>query len=144
MPVRQPLRGWLARWLDLSCAVDRVVVEPTLRLSRTLADFDDRVLDRAVHASAQAGLALAHAAVRTDDRSLDRMVRTIARGAVSLGRSSARVDDTGVDRVVAGVASGARQLGRLARRPQTGKVHLYYAQLVAALVVLAVVFVVVR
>jgi NADH-quinone oxidoreductase subunit L len=35
------------------------------------------------------------------------------------------------------IAAGARRLGRLARRPQTGVLHQYYAQLVVALAALA-------
>jgi hypothetical protein len=42
------------------------------------------------------------------------------------------------------VAAGARSLGRLARRPQTGQIHQYYAQAAAALVVLALVLIAVR
>jgi len=42
------------------------------------------------------------------------------------------------------VAAGARRLGGLARRPQTGQLHTYYAQTLTALAVLAVVIVLVR
>ena len=43
-------------------------------------------------------------------------------------------------------ASGpaARSLGRLARRPETGQLHTYYAQAAVALAVLALIFVLVR
>ncbi|MFD0313218.1 hypothetical protein [Streptomyces flavalbus] len=43
-----------------------------------------------------------------------------------------------------GVASAAGALGRWARRPQTGQLHQYLAQAVAAFTVLAVVLVLVR
>jgi hypothetical protein len=45
----------------------------------------------------------------------------------------ARVDDTYVDGLVRRLAVAARRLGDLARRPQTGLVHQYYAQAVAVL-----------
>jgi NADH-quinone oxidoreductase subunit L len=49
-----------------------------------------------------------------------------------------------VDQAVADVASAARSLGRLARRPETGQVHTYYAQAAVALAILALIFVLVR
>ncbi|MET8824218.1 hypothetical protein, partial [Streptomyces rochei] len=49
-----------------------------------------------------------------------------------------------VDGTVEGVAGGARALGHWARRPQTGQLHQYLAQAVAAFTVLAVVLVLVR
>jgi hypothetical protein len=42
------------------------------------------------------------------------------------------------------VVAGARRLGELARRPQTGQLHQYYAQAAVALAVLALLVVVVR
>ncbi len=38
---------------------------------------------------------------------------------------------------VRAVTAGARTLGRLARRPQTGQLHQYYAQAVVLLAALA-------
>ena len=63
---------------------------------------------------------------------------------IGLAAAAARVDDGGVDRLVAGVGWGARRLGRLARRPQTGQLHAYYAQAAVVLVVLALIFVLLR
>jgi NADH:ubiquinone oxidoreductase subunit 5 (subunit L)/multisubunit Na+/H+ antiporter MnhA subunit len=111
-------RGWLAGWLRLERAARVLVADPALRLARALAAFDDRVIDGAV--------------------------RQVARGAVGLARAAAYADDNGVDRLVAGVAAAARSLGRLARRPETGQLHTYYAQAAAVLAVLAVIFVLVR
>jgi NADH-quinone oxidoreductase subunit L len=48
--------------------------------------------------------------------------------------------ETLVDGAVAALAAGGRSLGRLARRPQTGQLHHYYAQAFASLLVLVVVF----
>jgi hypothetical protein len=119
-PVPAPAiaRGWLTGWLLLERAARGLVADPTVRLARGLAAFDDQVLDRAVH--------------------------QIARGSLGLARAAARADDDGVDRLVAGVASAARSLGRLARRPETGQLYSYFAQATVALAVLALIFVLVR
>lgn len=103
----------LATWLGLERAVHAVVVRPVLALSHRLARFDDHVLDRSVEAAARATAAAAGALGRRDELSVDGAVRA--------------------------VAAGTRALGRLARRPQTGQLHQYYAQAAAVLAVLAVV-----
>jgi NADH:ubiquinone oxidoreductase subunit 5 (subunit L)/multisubunit Na+/H+ antiporter MnhA subunit len=108
----------LASWLGLERAAHAVIVRPTLALARLLARFDDRVLDRSVHAAARATAGAA--------RELDRRV------------------EPSVDGAVRAVAAGARALGRLARRPQTGQIHQYYAQAAAALLALALFVIVVR
>jgi NADH:ubiquinone oxidoreductase subunit 5 (subunit L)/multisubunit Na+/H+ antiporter MnhA subunit len=108
----------LAGWLGLERAAHVVLVRPTRALAEALARFDDRVLDRAVEAAARGVGAAA--------RALDR------RGEVS------------VDGAVRGLAAGARALGRLARRPQTGQLHQYYAQVAVAFAVLALLVIVVR
>lgn len=107
----------LGGWLGLEAAAHMVVVRPTLRAAGALARFDDDVVDGAV--------------------------RRLAAAAVGSAGVAARVGEVGVDDVVAGVASGARRLGRIARRPQTGLVHQYYAQAAAVLVVLVAIMVLV-
>ncbi|MBW0108217.1 NADH-quinone oxidoreductase subunit 5 family protein [Pseudonocardia oceani] len=114
---RLPSSRSLVGWLGMGRAAHAVVVRPVLVLAAALARFDDRVLDRAVDGAGRATVAVA--------RSLDR------RGELS------------VDGAVRAVAAGTRRLGRLARRPQTGQVHQYYAQAVVALMVLAVLVIVV-
>ncbi|MFE1441990.1 NADH-quinone oxidoreductase subunit L [Streptomyces sp. NPDC058739] len=110
--------AWAARWLCLETVAHRLLVRPVLRLAGLLAALDDRVLDRAVEGT--------------------------ARGSVRLARwTDARVEVL-VDGAVEGVAAGARVLGRWARRPQTGQLHQYLAQAVAAFTLLAVVLVLVR
>lgn len=118
LPIPAAARGLLARWLDLERVAYLLVVRPTLVLARALARFDDRVLDRAVLAAAAGGRGLAD----------------------SLNRSA----EIWVDDAVDALAGAARRLGTLARRPQTGQLHQYYAQAVVALAVLAVVFALVR
>jgi NADH-quinone oxidoreductase subunit L len=94
------------------------VVRPALDLSRALARFDDRVIDGAV--------------------------RGISAGVLGSAQLADRRGESAVSGVVGAVAACARDLGRLARRPQTGLVHQYYAQAVAVLAVLAVVVLLVR
>ncbi|PRY20151.1 proton-conducting transporter membrane subunit [Pseudosporangium ferrugineum] len=130
---RLPAPAWARAWLGLGTAADRFVARPVLGLARLLARFDDRVLDRAVEAIAPGTLRLARAAARADDAGLDRAVEAIAPGTLRLARSAARADDAGLDRAVRAVAIGTRRLGDLARRPQTGQAHQYYAQAVVGL-----------
>ncbi|MEK6440941.1 NADH-quinone oxidoreductase subunit 5 family protein [Pseudonocardia sp. T1-2H] len=113
--------GLLASWLGLESLARTLVARPTVALASALARFDADVLDRAVDGSARAVVRLAGL--------LDR------RG------------EPAVDGAVGAVAAGARTLGRWARRPQTGQLHQYLAQLsigVAALAALALFVIVVR
>jgi len=118
VPVPAAVKGWLARWLGLERAAMILIARPVLVFARLLAGFDDRVLDRGVS--------------------------VIARGTVALAGAAARADDADVDGLIRRVAAGARRLGQLARRPQTGQLHTYYAQAAVALAVLTLVFILVR
>ncbi|MBA3249769.1 MAG: NADH-quinone oxidoreductase subunit L, partial [Geodermatophilaceae bacterium] len=109
---------WFASWLALEPIALRVTVRPVIRVAHALAVIDDRVLDRAVDGSA--------ALTR---RAADRV----------LSRGEAWVDGS-----VGAIARLTAALGRLARRPQTGQLHQYYAQAAAALAVLGLVIVLVR
>lgn len=115
---RIPAPRPLATWLGLGRAAQVVLVQPTLMLARALARFDDRVLDRAVTGLAAGTCTIARVADRRGERAVDGLVRA--------------------------VAAGARSWGRLARRPQTGQIHQYYAQAAAVLALLALFLVVVR
>ncbi|MGK9462130.1 NADH-quinone oxidoreductase subunit 5 family protein [Streptomyces sp. G6] len=112
------ITAWGSDWLRLENAARTFFVRPVLRLADALAVFDDRVLDRAVEGT--------------------------ARGSVRLAQWTNAQVERFVDGTVGGVAGGARALGRWARRPQTGQLHQYLAQAVAAFTVLAVVLVLVR
>ncbi|TDP38619.1 NADH-quinone oxidoreductase subunit L [Nocardia ignorata] len=101
-----------ADWFGLEKAAHYAVVVPTLTVSRWLADFDDRVLNRGVYATATTTLAISHDLDQRVEKPLDAAVR-----------------DT---------AAAARDVGRWARRPETGQVHQYYAQAVVGLLLLAV------
>ncbi|MEU6111223.1 proton-conducting transporter membrane subunit [Streptomyces albidoflavus] len=105
-------------WLGLERAAHALVVRPVLAAARLAAAFDTRVLERAVDAAAYGTLALAR---RTD-----------------------RVAERGLSGAVAALAAAVRRAGSQARRPQTGQLHQYLAQAVAAFTALAVVFVLVR
>ncbi|MBT2444353.1 NADH-quinone oxidoreductase subunit L [Streptomyces sp. ISL-36] len=109
---------WARQWLGLEAAARLLLVRPTLRLAHALAAFDDRILDRAV-----------------DD---------LARGVLRFATTVDLRAETAVDGTVEEVAATSRTLGRLARRPQTGQLHQYLAQAVAAFTVLALVLVLVR
>lgn len=113
-----PEPRWAAGWLGLQHAADTVLVRPTMALAATLARFDDHVLDRAVDAAATGTVHVAHYAGRADTR--------------------------GVDAAVEKVASRMRRLGELARKPQSGQLHQYYAVAVIVLVLGVLLLVVVR
>lgn len=105
--------GWmgLADWLRLEAASRAMIIRPTLTLARVLARFDDRVLGAGVTALGGVG-----------------------------GRTARRIDrgiEARIGAAVGGLAGAVRRLGRLARRPQTGMLHQYYAQAMVALVLLA-------
>jgi NADH-quinone oxidoreductase subunit L len=118
VPLPAGVRGWLAGWLHLEAAAHRLAVQPTLRLARGLARFDDAVIDGGVRGVA----ALARVTART----------------------AAWLDDTVIDGAVRALAAAARRLGALARRPQTGQLHQYYAQAAVTLAGLALVLILVR
>lgn len=117
-PAPRVSRALLQRWLGLEWLAHRLVITPVLALASAVAAFDDRVVDAAV--------------------------RGVAAGTRRLSAGLAALDDGGVDAGVRDVAAGARRLGRLARRPQTGQLHQYYAQAVAVLIVLAILVIVLR
>ncbi|MBW0109983.1 NADH-quinone oxidoreductase subunit 5 family protein [Pseudonocardia saturnea] len=110
----EPLR----EWLGLERAARIAVAAPTMAAARALSVFDGRVVDGAVWAAA------------------------------ATGRSAARLADLRVDTLISaavtGIGRACRALGRLARRPQTGQLHHYYAQAAGALAVLALFLVLVR
>jgi len=61
-----------------------------------------------------------------------------------VARLSARWLEIGFDGAVRDVGVAARRLGTLARRPQTGQLHQYYAQATAVLAGLALLLLLVR
>jgi NADH-quinone oxidoreductase subunit L len=118
----RPMRGagaaWFRRWLGLEQVAVRGIAKPIL--------------------------AIAHALAAADDRVVDGTVRAVAASVVAFARLTDLRAETTFDTAVRAVAGGARRLGALARRPQTGQVHQYYAQAAVAFAVLALVLVLVR
>ena len=96
-------------WWGLDAATRAVAVRPVLALAT--------VLDRA-------------------DAGIDRGVHAVAGGLVAAAVGVDRRGEAGLRASVAGVGRGARRLGDLARRPQSGQLHQYYAQALTALGVL--------
>jgi len=115
--VSVPVPALLRTWLGTR-VLWSAVGSATVGLGQALSRFDDAVIAGSVRTAASSTMHLA-------DRTNSHVERRI----------TAAVDD---------VAAGARRLGGLARRPQTGQLHTYYAQTLTALAVLAVVIVLVR
>jgi len=141
--------SWAANWLYLGHATRIVVVDPVLLLSEKLARFDDNVLDSLATKTAPSGMrVLSEKLASFDDSSLDAAVNKTAKGGMRAASLVTRADAAGPDAAVEATASAARRLGVLARRPQTGQVHHYYAQvtviLAIAIVLLLVLALVVR
>lgn len=105
-------------WLGLERAARALVVRPVLAVARLADAFDTRVLERGVDAAAHGTLALA----RRTDRAAERRLAGS----------------------VAALAAAVRGAAAAARLPQTGQLHQYLAQAVAAFTALAVFFVLVR
>jgi NADH-quinone oxidoreductase subunit L len=118
LPLPGAVRRALGEWLFLERAVRLLAVAPTMALARGLATFDDRVLHRTVMTVPAAGRWLARLTER---------------------RAEVRIDGA-----VRAVVAGTRRLGVLARRPQTGQLHQYYAQAAVALLALALLSIVLR
>ncbi|GAA0222276.1 hypothetical protein GCM10009527_018320 [Actinomadura nitritigenes] len=113
--------AWTApalNWLHLERLAGALIARPVFALAQALARFDDRVVDGGVRAAA-------------------------ATGRLAAGLAGGRVEIR-VDGVVDAVGRGARRLASLARRPQTGQVHTYYAQAAVLLAVLILIVLVVR
>ncbi|MFH0241470.1 proton-conducting transporter membrane subunit [Streptomyces sp. HK10] len=137
---RLPEPAWARAWLHLETAAHTVAVRPVLALGRGLARFDDAVLDRGAARLPAAVRRFGRGLARFDDAHLDRAATGAATAVRRMASWASAADRSGVDRAVRGVAGGARYLGELARRPQTGQLHQYYAQalvlLTAAVVLL--------
>jgi len=141
---RMPQLSWAENWLGLEQATRVLVVTPVLSLSERLACFDDAVLDRGIHAVAREVVRGTRGLARFDDRGLDAAVTATARAGVRAASVAGAADTSGVDAAVEAAARTARLLGSAARRPQTGRLHQYYAQITVVLAVAVVLLLVVR
>jgi NADH:ubiquinone oxidoreductase subunit 5 (subunit L)/multisubunit Na+/H+ antiporter MnhA subunit len=110
---RVPAPAWAAEWLYLERAAEAAVVRPAFAVARTLARFDDRIVDGAVRGVGRGG-----------------------RWAAGLTRRRIEIR---VDGLVGRVGRVAQGLATMARYPQTGQVHIYFAEAAVVLAVLAVI-----
>lgn len=113
--------AWTApalRWFYLERLAELLVARPVFALAKALARFDDRVIDGGVRATAATGQSAAALAGRGVEIRVDGLVNAVGRG--------------------------ARRLADLARRPQTGQVHTYYAQATVLFAVLIIIVLLVR
>lgn len=122
-------------WLGVPVLARRLVVDPVLLLSSTLARFDAQVVDAGVRgAAALARLASGLLSVRIE-WSVDSAVRAAAAITMAAAGGSRVSDEAGVDAAVEGGARGVGIAGRVSRRLQTGLSHHYYVIVVAGLIV---------
>ena len=134
LPAR--LQAAVANWFGLPSAARAAIVDPVLRLSEVLADFDDRVVDAGVRAAARVPRALSRAFSWWGERSLDGVVQAVAGATLAAGRTSRRADEGLVDRAVEDLARGTGVAARQSRRLQTGLAHHYYLIAAVGLVAL--------
>ncbi len=130
-PVPLPIAA--GRWFDLEAVSSLVLVRPVQALAGACARFDDRVVAGTVHQVASGVRGASAGLRRTDDTVVAGAVGGAAAGTARLARVSAHFDLERLDGAVRSLSAGSRALGRLARRPQTGQVHQYYAQAAALL-----------
>ncbi|CAN5879452.1 hypothetical protein BH24ACT6_BH24ACT6_09480 [soil metagenome] len=126
-------------WLGIPWLARVLIVDPTLGLARSLARFDNTVVDAGVGAVATAGRVVSRTLAAGDDRVVDAGVRFTAAAVRLLARLLTTRTEVRVDSAVHGVAAGVGGGVRLARRLQTGLTHQYYVIAAAGLVALVLV-----
>ena len=119
-------RAMLAAWLGLPLLARTGVVAPVLALARTLAAFDDRVVDAGVRNAVRLGTFVSRAFAGSGERGVDGLVRALVRGTLTAARVSGVADDRAVDRAVERLARQVGVVGEQSRRLQTGLAHHYY------------------
>lgn len=130
-------------WFGLEQAATLAVVQPTFAIAGLLARFDDRVLDRGIdHLAGLVPRAARHLG-RFDDRPLDQGIDRLAGLVPRTAGRLARVDEA-IDAAVEGSAGGIHRAGQLARLPQTGLIHQYYAQAALLLAVATILLIFTR
>ena len=126
MTVPEDLGTFLGSWFGLPALARRVVADPVLSLSHTLASFDDRVVDAGVRAAARVPVVLSRAASWWGERSLDSVVAAVSGGTLRAAAMSRTADERAVDRAVEELVRGTGAAGRNIRRLQDGLAHHYY------------------
>ncbi len=111
-PLGSRLYGWASHKYFVDEGYEAVLIQPFLRLTRWLSQFDHNVIDAAVDGAGRTGW--------------------------SISRLKAWVDQRVVDRLVNGVAQSAQAWGRALRLMQTGWLHQYLLWVAVGVVVLSV------
>ncbi len=127
-------RAGVAAWLGLPDLARRVVVDPVLALSRTLATVDDRVVDAGVRAAVRVAGALSRLLAWWGERGVDGLVQGVAGLTLHTASVSRAADERAVDRAVEQLARGTVRAGRQSRRLQSGLSHHYYVIVALGLV----------
>lgn len=137
-----PVGRVVAPWFGLEAAAKWLVVDPVLWLSRAVARFDDRVVDRGVWVAAEAAQHVSRGFAGAGERGVDGIVSAVAASARRVAEFGAGAGERGVDAVVSGVAWLISRAADDTRRLQTGLVHHQFVVIVigvAALLVAAAV-----
>ncbi len=134
----EAVRAPTAAWLGLPRLARGLIVVPGLALSRSLAAFDDRVVDAGIRIAMRGATFVSGALAWWGERGIDGVVTAAARATEAIGRASRLADDRGVDGAVERLAREVGVVGARSRRLQTGLAHHYYVIVaVGALVVAA-------
>lgn len=126
-------------WLGLPAATRRVVIDPIVALSRSLARFDDRVVDAGVRGIARLAAFVSRLFSQPIESTIDGAVRAIAAATMGAATGSRATDEGAVDAAVEGSARGVGFAGHASRRLQTGLAHHYYVIQAAGLAVTAII-----
>ncbi len=137
-----PFGKAVGTWFGLEAATKRLVVDPVLWLSQTVARFDDRVVDRGVSLAAATADRLSRGLSGAGERGVDGVVSAVAASGGRLAELSAGAAERGVEAVVGGIAQATKRAADDMRRIQTGFVHHQFVVIVigvAALLIAAAV-----
>ncbi len=115
-----------ADWLGLPTATRALVVGPVLALSRTLAQFDDHVVDAGVRGVARLARRGAALVSLRGEWTFDGAVRALSVLTLGAARASRLGDELGIDAAAEGSARSIGLAGRASRRLQTGQTQHYY------------------
>jgi len=136
LKLRPKVQDGLANWLGLPVVARWAISAPVLRLSATLARFDDRVIDAGVWVAVAVGKGVSDAFSWRGEKGIDGAVEGLARMTLLGANKSMNLDDVVVDGAVEGTARLTGAAGLRTRRLQTGLTHHYYSAAAAGLLVL--------
>lgn len=125
-----PTASAVGSWLGLPRLAHRTLARPALALARTLAAFDDRVMDAPARGAEALTDRLSGRLARDDLRVVDAGVRGAAAFTDRLADASSRIGERVVDRLPEGLSALVGRSGSRARRLQTGLAHHYYTWIV--------------